>query len=126
VKDKRVLLPRADVGSVTLEHELRAGGADPHPIVVYRQEPRSSPTPATESALRSGTVDWVAVTSSNVAMVYMAWLKTLSPSRMPKLAAISENVASVLIHADYLVDAIANKADMSSLADAIVVAHRTK
>jgi uroporphyrinogen III methyltransferase/synthase len=66
VKGRRVLLARADRGRELLRDEL-SSVAEVEQIAVYHQGDSNDPPTAVRNALRSGSVDYVTLTSSNIA-----------------------------------------------------------
>jgi uroporphyrinogen III methyltransferase/synthase len=69
VRGRRVLLARADRGRELLRDELSAV-ADVEQVAVYSQVDSPEPDPAVLAELRAGRVDFVILTSSNIARAF--------------------------------------------------------
>lgn len=89
VAGKRILLIRADRGRAILFDQLRAADAQVESIAVYRQVDRSVPSAPTAAALEAGRIDWVLLSSSNLATVYAGWLGATPTGRAPRIVSIS-------------------------------------
>lgn len=73
-KGKRVLLARADRGRAVLVDSLRQVAEEVRQVTVYRQRDRLTPSPETLQCLKAGEIDYVLLSSSNMASGFFRWL----------------------------------------------------
>ena len=81
VRGQRVLLARADRGRELLRDELSAV-ADVEQIAVYSQVDIAEPELAVLADLRERNIEFVTLTSSNIARVFLSWLDDEMRSRV--------------------------------------------
>jgi len=74
VKEKGVLLIRADRGRTVLEDQLGPVARDVRTVVTYRQVDVATPSSDTMARLRKGEITDVLLTSSNIARGFFGWL----------------------------------------------------
>jgi uroporphyrinogen III methyltransferase/synthase len=100
VRGQRVLLARADRGREMLRDELSAV-TEVEQVAVYSQVDVVEPDPVVLTALRDGHIDFVCLTSSNIARVFAGWLDeaALEHVRSGKLQLVTISpVTSAVVH----------------------------
>lgn len=126
-RGKRVLWPRADRGRDILEVALQKAGAALTTIVVYRQELVSSPDSQVLAQLRNGEIDWVMLTSSNIASGFFGWLDpdlAALVKRQVRIASISPVTSAAIRAAGFAVAAEATVYTVDGTIGAMVSACR--
>jgi uroporphyrinogen III methyltransferase/synthase len=96
---QRFLLVRANRGRDVLAESLRANGGEVRTTTAYCQVDVTEPSASTRAMLLAGKVDWVFLTSSNVARGFLSWLD--EPTRrligtQTKLVTISDITSRVV------------------------------
>lgn len=86
VENASVLLVRADRGRTVLEDVLKAKAREVRTIAVYRQADRAAASAPVLAKLVAGGIDWVLLSSSNIAATFARWLDE------PTRAAVRERV----------------------------------
>lgn len=74
VEGERILLVRANRGRTVLRDELSGQAAEVASVVSYNQVDVTEPDPAILEQLRDGSIDWVFLSSSNMARSFFRWL----------------------------------------------------
>lgn len=124
VAGRRVEVARSDHGTETLPAGLEAAGAYVHETVLYRLE-RPEGAGAAVDAVRAGTVDALAFTSSLTVEHFVDLAEGADPERLLEgvlVGAIGEPTARTAEHLGLEVDVIAPEATFESLARALMAA----
>ena len=116
-KGKRFLLLRASRGREVLADKLTAAGGIVEQVVVYESRDISQPRSEILSALQSGKIDWITVTSSAIAKSLQAMFG--DELRKAKLASISPITSGTLRELGYEPAAEAAEYTMAGLVTAI-------
>lgn len=116
----RVLLVRASRGREVLADGLSEAGAEVEQVVAYRSTDVVRPNLEIVERLRSGTLDWVTVTSSAIARSLVQLFG--EDLRHAKLASISPVTSDTLRQLGFSPAAEATTFNMQGVADAIVSA----
>jgi len=123
LRGKRILLPRGNLARGELEAALRARGAMPEPVVVYRTVPAvSSDRGRILKELRAGKFDAVAFASPSSARNFLAVLSDLPPAelrRLAKVAVIGPTTKDALIELGVIPDIVAAVSTGEGLVEAI-------
>ena len=123
LKGKRLLLPQSDLARDALEVALRAQGAIPVPITVYRTVPAESAEREDILAeIRGGSIDAVAFASPSSAQNFVLMFSDLQPvelCRRMKVAAIGPTTRDSLIDLGISPDIVAAVSTGDGLIDAI-------
>jgi uroporphyrinogen III methyltransferase/synthase len=114
---KRFLLARANRGREVLAEQLAAAGGTVEQIAVYTSRDVAACDPEIEQALATGGIDWITVTSSEIARS----LAHLFGNQLgeARLASISPLTSATLRELGYEVAAEANPYTTAGLVDAI-------
>lgn len=100
VRGQRVLLARADQGRELLRNGLITSAAEVRQVVVYEQRNESPPAPRLLEALRQGEIQWITLTSSNIARHLLHYCDELIRQRIIQgdinVAAISPETGRVV------------------------------
>lgn len=123
LKDRKILLPRAEIARAELPAALRAAGAAVDDIIIYRTVPAEM-DPPDFSLLKAG-VDWITFTSASsvlhfVQIVSRAGLDPLHLPTGPKVACIGPVTARAASQEGFDVNAVASDYTSSGLIDAIL------
>jgi len=121
IRNKRLLLLRADIASQGLPEMLRQAGAVVTDIAAYQTQPADTlPEQAVES-LRAGAVDWITFTSASTvrSMVRLLADEADLLSRV-NIASIGPITSAAVRDLGFGVAAEADPSDVPGLADAIV------
>ncbi|EMI57788.1 uroporphyrinogen-III C-methyltransferase [Rhodopirellula sallentina] len=117
VAGQHVLIVRANRGSRVLPDGLQTAGAHVHEIAAYQNVDVETADPAISEMIGRGEINWVTVTSSATAdNLHRLFGDSLNQCRF---AAISSITADALRSHGYRVDAIAQSASMTAIAEAI-------
>lgn len=109
---------RASRGRDILKPQLESVGIETTQVVIYKSEDVLNPNPKIVEKLNSGSIDWVALTSSAIAQ---STINMLGDSlRKAKIACISPITAEVVEKNGFTVDAIAEPYTMEGLVEAIM------
>lgn len=123
VAGRRVLLARADRGRDLLRDEL-AKVASVEQVAVYSQRDVATLEPAIAEALRSGTIDYLTLTSSNIARAFANLLDDAMRVQLcagrPQIVSISPVTSSVIRELGWPVAAEAKVYTMAGLEDAVM------
>lgn len=114
----KVLLLRASRGRDVLKPQLESVGIETTQIVIYKSEDVLDPNPEIVKKLKSGEIDWVALTSSAIAQSTINMLG--DALRKAKIACISPITAAVVEKNGFTVDAVAEPYTMEGLVEAIM------
>ncbi|MBY0586426.1 uroporphyrinogen-III C-methyltransferase [bacterium] len=79
---KRFLVIRANRGRDLLEQSLRSAGGFVRSVPAYQQVDVIEPSALTRSQLQAGRIDWIFLTSSNVATNFFRWLDEETRARV--------------------------------------------
>ena len=125
IRNKRLLLLRADIASRELPDMLRQAGAMVRDVAAYRTEPVDSLPEQAISSLRAGTIDWITFTSASTvrSMVHLLGDESSLLSRV-NIASIGPITSATVRDLGFEVAAEADPSDVPALADAIVRAAR--
>jgi uroporphyrinogen III methyltransferase/synthase len=121
--EKRFLIVRADRGRRVLEETLSAVAEEVVSVVGYRQVDIERPSARTLDQLRSGKIDWVFLTSGNIARGFFTWLDSQSRPNIGqrmKLVAISPITSQVVREAGYEVSVEATTHSPEGMMDALL------
>ncbi len=122
VKDKNILIVRAQEGREVLEVQLREAGAIVDVAPVYRTVSDNSNAETVREMLRSGEVDWVSFTSSSTVKNFVEAIgaDVLSSTRNSFRVAVIGPITETTARENGLIpDVVAPSADVQSLAQAI-------
>jgi uroporphyrinogen-III synthase len=122
IKDRRVLLPMADIARDTLPKAIQKANGIAHVVTAYHTLP-PEPDPAGLAALREG-VDIITFTSGStaanfVSLVQRAGLDPFSLPGDPIIACIGPKTAQAAQELGFIVDVIASKSTAEGLVQAI-------
>lgn len=123
VAGRRVLWLRADRGREILPELLANAGAAVETAVVYRQVDVVAPAESILAALREGKIDWVLLSSSNMAAAFFGWLNAAAAEivkRQVRLASISPVTTETIRQRGFSVAAEASTYTMDGMIDAIL------
>ena len=118
VRGRRCLLVRASRGREVLAEQLRAAGATVEQVVAYASSDVQIADPEIVSALASGAIDWVTVTSSAIARSLVSMFG--DSLRAARLASISPITSATLQEAGFTPSAEAAEYTMAGVVEAIV------
>jgi uroporphyrinogen III methyltransferase/synthase len=121
---KRFLLVRADRGRRVLEESLNAVAEEVVSVVAYRQVDIERPSAHTRDQLRTGKVDWVFLTSGNIARGFFAWLDAETRAmigRRTKLVTISPITSQAVYEAGFELAIEATTHSPEGMMDALLV-----
>jgi uroporphyrinogen III methyltransferase/synthase len=120
---KRILLARADRGRDVLRQEL-AKVATVDQVTVYRQLDAVQPGAVVHDALRRGEIDFVTLTSSNVARAFLRSLDEIGRTRLHagdvRLVTISPVTSAAVAELGYAVAAEAREYTAEGLLQALI------
>lgn len=125
VAGKRVLWARASRGRDVLPLELRSAGALLEELVVYRNSDVERFEPATVSALESGDVDWIGLSSPSIARSLARLLPEGARAHLGekiRLASISPVTSAAAMEIGLPIAAEATEYTWKGILDAIVAA----
>jgi uroporphyrinogen III methyltransferase/synthase len=120
---QRFLLVRADRGRKVLEETLAPAAREIVSVVGYRQIDIPRPSARTIQHLRAGKIDWVFLTSGNVARGFFSWLDSDLPQILrerTKLLSISPITSQVVREAGYPVALEASKHSPEGMMDELL------
>ena len=123
VRGGRVLWVRADRGREVLPEALRQAGATIETVVVYRQVDVVQPEANITGALQEGRIDWVLLSSSNMATAFFGWLDEELAAiikRRVRLATISPVTSETVRGHGFEVGAEATTYTIDGMVDAIL------
>ena len=114
----KALLLRASRGRDILQKQLESAGVKTTQVVVYKSEDVLSPKPEIAEKLKSGAIDFVALTSSAIAQSTINMFGDLL--RNTKIVCISPITAQTVEKNGFSVDAVAEPYTMEGLVEAII------
>ena len=125
IRNKQLLLLRADIASQELPDMLRQAGAIVTDVVAYQTEPVDSLPDEVIASLRTGTIDWVTFTSASTVRSMVRLLGNESSLlNNVNIASIGPITSEAVRDLGFEVAAEADPSDVPSLANAIIQALR--
>ncbi|QDU63902.1 Uroporphyrinogen-III C-methyltransferase [Planctomycetes bacterium Pan216] len=116
------LLLRANRGREVLQDELRGADWPVETVRVYRQTDVEAPSDETRETLRRGGVDWVLLSSGNMARGFVRWIDQemeAAVRQKTRLASISPITSAVIRELGHDVGAEASSYTLDGLVEAI-------
>lgn len=123
VAGARVILARADRGRDVLARELAHVAREVVQLTVYRQRDVNRPPQSLLDTIRDGNLNWVLLTSGNVARGFFRWLDPMTADAVRKcvrLASISPVTSAVIREAGFDVAIEATQYTTDGLTDALL------
>lgn len=121
IRNKRLLLLRADIASQELPEMLRQAGALVTDLAAYQTEPADSLPEQAITSLRNGSIDWITFTSASTvrSMVRLLGNESSLLSQV-NIGSIGPITSAAVRDLGFEVAAEADPSDVPSLANAIV------
>ena len=125
IRNKRLLLLRADIASQELPEMLQQAGAAVTDLTAYQTEPVDLLPEQAIASLRAGTIDWITFTSASTvrSMVRLLGNESSLLAQM-NIASIGPITSAAVQDLGFEVAAEADPSDVPALADAMVRAAR--
>jgi uroporphyrinogen III methyltransferase/synthase len=120
MREKRILLLRADIGRPILVDRLRAAGALVRNISIYETRRPAALPPGVGEQIRSGEIDWITFTSSSTAKNFLELFGPPTDLQKIKTASIGPITSQTLRELGIPITVEAQRSDIDGLVQSIL------